>query len=98
MIPIAGPDRGRPTQGPTKVNRYQMYPSADLNGFTIPSSSVPARRSSKMDELAKRDLPPGLKFEWTDMAYQQKQASETRGGDPRRCTSSAGTPRYSSSV
>ena len=55
-----------------------MYPSADLNGFTIPSLVSSAQAIERMDELAKRDLPPGLKVEWTDMAYQQKQASETR--------------------
>ena len=31
-----------------------------------------------MEALAGRDLPPGLGFEWTDMAYQQKLAANTR--------------------
>jgi len=35
MIPIAGLINTAPYQGPTMVNRYNMYPSADLNGFTI---------------------------------------------------------------
>jgi multidrug efflux pump len=31
-----------------------------------------------MEALARRDLPVGLTYEWTDMAYQQKLAANTR--------------------
>ncbi|MDB5307735.1 MAG: bepE 9 [Gemmataceae bacterium] len=78
MIPIAGLIRIGPAQGPTKVNRYQMYPAADLNGFTIPFLISSGQALERMDGLARRDLPPGLGYEWTDMAYQQKQAENTR--------------------
>jgi multidrug efflux pump len=78
MIPIAGLIKIEPAQGPITVNRYQMYPSADLNGFTIPTLISSAQAIEKMEALAKRDLPPGMTYEWTDMAYQQKQAAGTR--------------------
>jgi multidrug efflux pump len=78
MIPIAGLISTSPNQGPTMVNRYQMYPSADLNGFTIPFLISSGQAIDKMEALAKRDLPPGLTYEWTDMAYQQKLAANTR--------------------
>src|SRR5262245_56266308 len=78
MIPIAGLIRVEPTQGPIKVNRYLMYPAADLNGFTIPALISSGQAIQKMEALAQRDLPPGMSYEWTDIAYQQKQASETR--------------------
>ena len=78
MIPIAGLIQTEPYQGPSKVNRYQMYPSADLNGFTIPFLISSGQAIDKMEALARRDLPPGLSYEWTDMAYQQKQAANTR--------------------
>ena len=32
----------------------------------------------KMEALAHRELPDGMTFQWTDMAYQQKQAENTR--------------------
>ncbi|VTR98752.1 transporter : Efflux pump membrane transporter BepE OS=Methyloglobulus morosus KoM1 GN=bepE PE=4 SV=1: ACR_tran [Gemmata massiliana] len=80
MIPIAGLIKTEPYQGPTKVNRYQMYPSADLNGITIPFLISSGQAIEKMEKLAKRDLPPGLSYEWTDMAYQQKQAANTKVG------------------
>ncbi|MDY3557662.1 efflux RND transporter permease subunit [Gemmata sp. JC673] len=78
MIPIAGLLSTAPYQGPSKVNRYQMYPSADLNGITIPTLISSGQAIEKMEALAERDLPPGLKFEWTEMAFQQKEASNTR--------------------
>ena len=78
MIPIAGLITTAPYQGPTMVTRYQMYPSADLNGFTVPALISSGQAIDKMEALARRDLPPGLTYEWTDMAYQQKQASNTR--------------------
>ena len=97
MIPIAGLIKTEPYQGPTKVNRYQMYPSADLNGITIPFLISSGQAIDKMEALAKRDLPPGLSYEWTDMAYQQKQAAEHEGRRSRACSSSAATPRSSCS-
>ncbi|MBO0699891.1 MAG: efflux RND transporter permease subunit, partial [Zavarzinella sp.] len=69
-----------PYQGPTMVNRYQMYPSADLNGFTVPAVISSGQAINKMEALARRDLPPGLSYEWTDMAYQQKLAANTKFG------------------
>jgi multidrug efflux pump len=82
MIPIAGLIRTDPYQGPGKVNRYQMYPSADLNGVTIPFLISSGEAIDRMEALARRDLPPGLSYEWTDMAYQQKQAQNTRVAVP----------------
>ncbi|HUR55286.1 MAG TPA: multidrug efflux RND transporter permease subunit, partial [Gemmataceae bacterium] len=78
MIPIAGLIKTEPYQGPGKVNRYQMYPSADLNGFTIPFIISSGQAIARMEALARRDLPVGLSFEWTDMAFQQNQAANTR--------------------
>ncbi|MCE9565179.1 MAG: efflux RND transporter permease subunit [Planctomycetes bacterium] len=78
MIPLAGLIKVEPAQGAIKVNRYQMYPSADINGFTIPFLISTGQAIDKMEALAKRDLPPGLSYEWTDMAYQQKEAANTR--------------------
>jgi multidrug efflux pump len=78
MIPLSGLIRVGPAQGPVKVNRYQMFPAADLNGFTIPTLISSGQAIEKVEALAKRDLPPGMTFLWTDMAYQQQEAANTR--------------------
>ena len=64
-----------PTTGPAIVNRYNMYPSAEITGGTSPgTSSGDAIRI--MDSLAKRELPTSMGFEWTELSYQQVQASD----------------------
>jgi multidrug efflux pump len=64
-----------PTTGPAIVNRYNMYPSAEINGATNPgTSSGDAIRIMEM--LAKRELPSSMGFEWTELTYQQIQASD----------------------
>jgi multidrug efflux pump len=78
MIPLEGLIKRSNASGPSKVNRYQMYPSADLNGFVIPFLLSSGEALRKMETLAERELPDGMGFEWTDMAYQQKAASNQR--------------------
>jgi multidrug efflux pump subunit AcrB len=75
MIPLAGLIHIRRTDGPAKVNRYQLAPSADINGFIHPLKLTSGQAMQKMEALANRELPPGMGFEWTDLAYQQKEAA-----------------------
>ena len=50
-----------PMTGPAIVNRYNMYPSAEINGATNPgTSSGDAIRI--MEALAKRELPSSMGF------------------------------------
>ena len=75
MVPLGGLIKVTPTDGPTKVNRYQKFPSADVNGFTIPTTISSAQAIEKLEALAKRNLPVQLTVEWTDMAFQEKAAA-----------------------
>jgi len=63
------------TTGPAIVNRYNMYPSAEINGATNPgTSSGDAIRI--MESLAKRELPSSMGFEWTELTYQEIDAAK----------------------
>jgi multidrug efflux pump len=65
------------TTGPAIVNRYNMFPSAEINGATAPgTSSGDAIRI--MDALAKRELPASMGTEWTELSFQEIEA----GKDP----------------
>ncbi|HEV3437982.1 MAG TPA: efflux RND transporter permease subunit, partial [Gemmata sp.] len=77
MIPLAGLTIIDRMAGPTKVNRYQMYPAADLAVFINPLATSSGQALDRMDALAKRELPQGMGSEWTDIAFQQKLASAT---------------------
>ncbi len=62
--------------GPDRLVRFNLYPAADINGSTSPGFST-GQSLSKMEELAATSLPPGFGFEWTEIAYQERQAGNT---------------------
>jgi hydrophobe/amphiphile efflux-1 (HAE1) family protein len=59
--------------GPDRVVRYNLYPSADVNGMTGPKFSS-GQSLDTMEKLARKFLPAGMAFEWTDLAYQERLA------------------------
>ena len=58
-----------PRTGPSRVERYNLYPAAALDGDTAPGFSS-GQALSAMEEVALRTLPDGFGFEWTALAYQ----------------------------
>ena len=54
--------------GPLILTRYNMYPAAAINGSTGPGVSS-GQGIDVMEQLADRELPPSMAFEWTEMAY-----------------------------
>jgi multidrug efflux pump len=62
--------------GPFMLTRYNEYPAAAIQGSAGPG--VSSRQAiDSMERLADRNLPDGMKYEWTDMAYQELQAGNT---------------------
>ncbi len=59
--------------GPYTVNRHNLYTAVSIQGQAVPGVSSGAALD-KMEEIAARVLPPGVGFEWTDLAYQEKNA------------------------
>ena len=56
--------------GPDRVARYNLYPSSELQGDTLPGTSS-ATALDIMKKIADETLPSGFSFEWTDLSYQQ---------------------------
>jgi hydrophobe/amphiphile efflux-1 (HAE1) family protein len=56
--------------GPDRVARYNLYPTAELQGETLPGVSS-ATGIDLMKKLADETLPSGFSYEWTDLSYQQ---------------------------
>ncbi|MFO1093427.1 MAG: efflux RND transporter permease subunit [Planctomycetaceae bacterium] len=63
------------TTGPAIVNRYKLYPSAELSGSPLPGVSS-GQVVSIMDAMGATALPSTLGFEWTELTYQQILASQ----------------------
>jgi len=76
MVPLAALLSVRDSAGPAIVNRYNMYPSAEINGNTAPGVSS-GQAIAIMDSLGKSELPPGFGFEWTELTLQQILAGNT---------------------
>ena len=62
--------------GPYRVVRYNLYPSAELQGDTVPGFSS-GQSLATMARLAGETLPAGMSYEWTELAYQQERAGNT---------------------
>jgi hydrophobe/amphiphile efflux-1 (HAE1) family protein len=56
--------------GPDRVARYNLYPTAELQGDTLPGVSS-ATAINIMKNLADETLPSGFAYDWTDLSYQQ---------------------------
>jgi hydrophobe/amphiphile efflux-1 (HAE1) family protein len=56
--------------GPDRVARYNLYPTAELQGDTLPGVSS-ATAINTMKQLADETLPSGFSYDWTDLSYQQ---------------------------
>ena len=66
------------TTGPDILQRYNMFRTAELNGANGPGIST-GQALEIMEGLAAKELPQGYGYEWTSIAYQEKQAGGTQG-------------------
>ncbi|HVU64734.1 MAG TPA: multidrug efflux RND transporter permease subunit [Phycisphaerales bacterium] len=76
MVPLGSVMDIQDTVGPERINRYNLYPSAEINGAAVPGVSS-GQALDIMAGIADRDLPPGYDFEWTELAYQEESVGNT---------------------
>ena len=76
MVPLGSLLEVREVSGPSVVSRYNMYPSADLMGSLLPNISS-GQALTTMEQLAGKELPSTMGFEWTDLSLQQQLAGNT---------------------
>jgi hydrophobe/amphiphile efflux-1 (HAE1) family protein len=72
MVPIGTVARLKDTTIPYRVPRYNLFPAAEVQGVAAPGVAT-GSALRRMEELAQQVLPPGIGFEWTEIAYQQQQ-------------------------
>ncbi len=76
MVPLGSLMTVQDSYGPDRVLRYNGYPAADINsGPNFGFSSVQAQ--AEMEKILAETLPNGMKYEWTDLTYQQILAGDT---------------------
>ncbi|MCE7797173.1 multidrug efflux RND transporter permease subunit [Sphingobium sufflavum] len=76
MVPMSSVMALKNDAGPYRVVRYNLHPAAELQGDTKPGFST-GETLGAMEQLADRVLPAGFAYEWTELAFEQKQAGNT---------------------
>ena len=76
MIPLSSLMRVKDSYGPDRVQRYNAYVSADINGAAAPGVST-GQAQAAMERIAQEVLPKGITYEWTELTYQEILAGNT---------------------
>ncbi|MGB9109662.1 MAG: efflux RND transporter permease subunit [Telluria sp.] len=76
MIPLSSIMKIKDTYGPDRVQRYNSYVAAEMNGGPAPGVSS-GQAQAAMEEIAREVLPKGISYEWTDLTYQDILAGNT---------------------
>ncbi len=76
MIPLSSLMQVKDSYGPDRVQRYNAYVSADMNGGPGPGVSS-GQAQAIFEQIAKETLPKGIAYEWTDLTYQDILSGNT---------------------
>jgi len=74
MVPLGAVAEVRDSAGPVQITRYNMFPTASINGLPLPGTST-GDALATMERLSQK-LPRNMTTEWTEVSYLQKQASK----------------------
>ncbi|WP_048646303.1 efflux RND transporter permease subunit [Nitratireductor soli] len=73
MLPLSALLTIKHGSGPDRVMHYNSFPSADISGSPASGYSF-GQATAAIERIASETLPSGMAFEWTELAYQEKQA------------------------
>jgi HAE1 family hydrophobic/amphiphilic exporter-1 len=76
MVPLGSVASFRDITGPYRVEHFNLFPAAAIQGGTKPGYSS-GYGLSTMEGLAAENLPEGYAVQWTELAFQEKQAGNT---------------------
>jgi hydrophobe/amphiphile efflux-1 (HAE1) family protein len=76
MIRLATVLDVRDVGGPVMVMRYNMYSAAAVTGEAAPGTGS-SQALALLQEIANKELPQSMAYEWTDLAFLQLQAGNT---------------------
>ncbi len=76
MVPLSSVASFRDITGPYRVEHFNLFPSAAVQGGTKPGYST-GYGLAAMEQIAQKLLPDGYSFAWTELAYQEKAAGNT---------------------
>jgi len=78
MVPLSALQTMKESSGPMFTNRFNVYRAAQITGAAAPGYSS-GQAIAALEDLARRTLPPQFSYDWSDLSYQEKQASGATG-------------------
>ncbi len=76
MVPLGAVVNVSETTGPDTAMRYNGFRAADLNGGPAPGYST-GQAQAAITKILDETLPKGMRYEWTELTYQQILAGNT---------------------
>ncbi len=76
MVPLGSVASFSNITGPYRVEHFNLFPSAAVQGGTAPGYST-GYGLAAMDKIAQQVLPAGYAAAWTEIAYQEQLAGNT---------------------
>ena len=76
MVPLGSLVNVSETTGPDTAMRYNGFRAADLNGGAAPGYST-GQAQAAITKILNETLPKGMRYEWTELTYQQILAGDT---------------------
>jgi len=76
LVPLGTLAEIKQTTGPDLVQRYNAFISVPIQANAAPGVSS-AQAIALIEQVANETLPQGIGYEWTELAYQEKQSGDT---------------------
>ncbi|HEX4780602.1 MAG TPA: efflux RND transporter permease subunit, partial [Usitatibacter sp.] len=70
MVPLSALLNVKPASGPERAMRYNGFLTAEVSGRPAPGFSS-GQAQAAVERIAAETLPPGMRFEWTELTYQE---------------------------
>ena len=77
-VPLSAFVKIREISGPDFTNRFNLYRAVEVTGSPAPGYTS-AQAITVLEDVAKEVLPSEMGYAWSNMSYQEKQASGTAG-------------------
>jgi multidrug efflux pump len=76
MVPLGSLVSVHQSYGPDQVMHYNGFPAAEINGGPTPGHSS-GQAQAAIVKVLDAQLPRGMAYEWTELAYQQQISGNT---------------------
>jgi multidrug efflux pump subunit AcrB len=75
MVPLGTMVTIQDITGPAIVNRYNLYPAADIS--VLPAAGASSSQAiNTLERVAREELPDGMGYTWSEITYQELEAEK----------------------